>query len=261
MNILDQIMADRVKDIARAKKAVPAGHFRDAIRGRRHRSLVERLRRDGASHIIAEVKKASPSAGMICRYYDPAATARLYEKGGAVAVSVLTEPRYFLGSIAHMATVRKSVSLPVLRKDFICDPYQVAETAAHCADVILLIAAVLDPALMRTLYEEALRCGLEVLAEAHSASELRQVLDLEEAIIGINSRNLATLKCGLSTVQRLADMIPEHRLCIAESGIRKRADIVKLEKLGYDGFLVGEALLRDGDPQAKLVELRGTAGE
>lgn len=260
MNVLEQILADRRRDIARARKTLPVETLRAAARRRKHRSLSDKLR-DGASHVIAEVKKASPSAGVICKHYDPAATARAYEKGGAVAVSVLTEPHHFLGSTDHMAAVRKSVALPILRKDFICDPYQICETAACGGDVVLLIAAALDAALMRTLYEEALRYGLEVIAEAHTAKELRMALDLEEAIIGINSRNLATLKCGLSIVQRLVGSIPKHRLCIAESGIRKRADIVKLEKLGYNGFLVGEALLRDGNPLAKLKELRGVAAE
>ena len=261
MNILEQILADRARDIAKAKKAVPVEALRDASRRRRHRSLAKRLRSDGASHIIAEVKKASPSAGLICKHYDPGATARLYEKGGAIAVSVLTEPRHFLGSIEHISAVRKSVKLPILRKDFICDSYQVCETAACGGDVILLIVAALDAPLLRSLYEEALRYDLEIIAEAHTAKELRLALDLEEAIIGINSRNLATLKCGLSIVQQLAHLIPKDRLCIAESGIRKRADVVTLEKLGYDGFLVGEALLRDGDPLAKLIELRGCTPE
>lgn len=257
MNLLEQILAERQADVAKARKATPLDALRKAARRRKHRSLSERLRRDGGSHIIAEVKKASPSAGLICKQYDPAATARHYEKGGAVAVSVLTEPNRFLGSTEHMVAVRKSVSLPILRKDFIFDPYQIHETAATGGDVVLLIAAALDAALMRSLYEVAIHCGLEVIAEAHTAKELRQALDLEEAIIGINSRNLATLKCGLSIVQQLAGSIPQGRLCIAESGIRQRGDIVKLEKLGYDGFLVGEALLRDGDPEAKVRELRG----
>ncbi|MEI6971873.1 MAG: indole-3-glycerol phosphate synthase TrpC [bacterium] len=257
MNLLEQILADRRKDIARAKKAMPAENFRDAIRHRKHRSLTDRLRAGGMSRVIAEVKKASPSAGLICRRYDPAATARIYEEGGAVAVSVLTEPGHFMGRTEHMAAVREAVSLPILRKDFICDPYQVGETAASGADVLLLIAAALSPDLMRSLYEEALRCGLEVIAEAHTAAELRMVLGLEDAIIGVNSRNLATLKCGLSVVQRLAGLIPQKRLCIAESGIRTRADVVTLEKRGYNGFLVGEALLKDGNPLAKLKELRG----
>lgn len=261
MNILKQILAERVRDIAKAKKAVPVETLQASARRRKHRSLAKQLRSDGAAHIIAEVKKASPSAGLICKDYDPGATARLYEKGGAVAVSVLTEPNHFLGSVEHMAAVRKCVKLPILRKDFICDPYQVCETAAYGGDVLLLIVAALDAPLLRSLYEEALRHDLEIIAEAHTAKELRLALDLEEAIIGINSRNLATLKCGLSIVQQLAHLIPKDRLCIAESGIRKRADVVKLEKLGYDGFLIGESILRDGDPLAKVIELRGAARE
>ena len=261
MNLLEQILLERRRDISRAKKTIPIESLQLAAHRRRHRSLSDKLRRDGGSHIIAEVKKASPSAGMICRHYDPGATAQLYEKGGAIAVSVLTEPHHFLGNTEHMVTVRKSVSLPILRKDFICDPYQIYETAANGGDVVLLIAAALDGILMRSLYEVAIRCGLEVIAEAHTAKELRVALDLEEAIIGINSRNLATLKCGLSIAQQLAHYIPQNRLCIAESGIRQRGDIVKLEKSGYDGFLVGEALLRDGDPLAKLKDLRGVTVE
>ncbi|MEI6219631.1 MAG: indole-3-glycerol phosphate synthase TrpC [bacterium] len=261
MNLLEQILLERRSDISKAKRTIPVESLQRTARRRRHRSLSDKLRRYGGSRIIAEVKKASPSAGMICKDYDPGATAQLYEKGGAIAVSVLTEPHRFLGNTEHMVAVRKTVSLPILRKDFICDPYQIYETAANGGDVILLIAAALDSLIMRSLYEVAIQCGLEVIAEAHTAKELRLALDLEEAIIGINSRNLATLKCGLSIAQQLAHSIPQDRLCIAESGIRTRGDIVKLEKSGYDGFLVGEALLRDGDPLAKLKELRGVTVE
>ena len=257
MNLLEQILRDRHKDIAKARKSVSVEKLRAAALKRKHRSLVEQLRSGGSPRIIAEVKKASPSAGVICRDYNPAATARVYEKGGASGISVLTEPRYFLGSVEHMTAVRKSVKLPILRKDFICDQYQICETAAYGGDAVLLIVAALDSTLLRSLYEEALTYELDVVAEAHTKKELLLALDLEDAIIGINSRNLATLKCELSVVHQLADSIPKNRLCIAESGIKKHADVIKLEKLGFDGLLVGEALLRDKDPAAKIKELTG----
>jgi len=257
MNLLEQILKERHSDIAVARKNMPIEKLRKAATKRKHRSLVEQLRSGCSPRIVAEVKKASPSAGIIRRNYEPAATAKIYEQGGACGISVLTEPRHFLGSVEHMATVRKNVSLPILRKDFICDAYQICETAAYGGDVVLLIVAALDKALLRSLYEEALRYGLDTIVEAHTKKELTLALDMENAIVGINSRNLATLKCDLSVVQQLAASIPANRLCIAESGIKTHTDVVKLDKLGYDGLLVGEALLRENNPAAKIRELTG----
>jgi indole-3-glycerol phosphate synthase len=168
---------------------------------------------------------------------------------------VLTEPRQFLGSEQDLRAVRDAVALPILRKDFMCDVYQVYEAAAWGADAILLIVAALDDESLHGLYEAASACRLEVLAEAHTAGEVRTALSLEQAMIGVNSRDLKTLKTDLSVAAELARLVPPDRVSIAESGIRSRKDIEKLEELGYNGFLVGEALMAEDDAGAKLREL------
>lgn len=255
MNILQSIMVERRRDVEAARHEVPIETLRDLAAGRTHHSLTQRLRCASGTCVIAEIKKASPSAGLLRDDYRPEEIACAYEKAGATGISVLTEPRHFLGSEQHLRDVRKAVDLPLLRKDFLCDVYQVYESVAWGADVVLLIVAALDRSLLRTLYEEAIKCGLDVLAEAHTRREIEVVLDLERAIIGINSRDLKTLSTNLSVARELARSIPPDRLSIAESGIRKRADIEELEALGYNGFLVGEALMREKDPGVKLREL------
>jgi len=168
---------------------------------------------------------------------------------------VLTEPNYFLGSIEHLRAVKAAVKIPVLRKDFIFDPWQIEESAAYGADVVLLIVAALKPSVLRSLYEETRRLGMEALVEAHTVGELRQALDLENAIIGINCRNLSSLKTNLATARRIAPMIPENRQAVAESGIRSNTDIADLATRGYSGFLVGHALLQSGSPGTRLAQL------
>jgi indole-3-glycerol phosphate synthase len=254
MNLLAAIMAERKADVQTAKNVVAEAALRELARGRVHHSLVARLRGTPGTRVIAEVKKASPSAGVLRADYRPAELARGYERAGAVGVSVLTAPRHFQGSAQHLREVRRAVELPLLRKDFMCDPYQIAEAAAWGADVVLLIVAALEPALLRALYEAALAFGLEVLAEAHTEDELRTALDLNEAIVGINSRDLKTLKTDLAVAARLVENVPDGRPAIAESGIASRVEIERLEAAGFDGFLIGEALLRHADPAAKLRE-------
>jgi len=254
MDILRTILAERKKDVADARRRVPLGDLRELAKERRHHGLAAKLSQSG-THVIAEMKKASPSAGLLREGYHPADIARLYEQGGAAGISVLTEPHRFLGSEQDLRDVRRTVELPVLRKDFILDPYQLYETAAWGADVLLLIAAALDRSLLRDLYDEATEIGLETLAEAHTAAELEVVLGLESAVVGVNSRNLKTLETDLSVVKDLASGIPGERLSIAESGIKQRQDVEELEAAGYNGFLVGEVLVSHETPAAKLREL------
>jgi len=255
MNFLAAIMAERKADVQTAKNVVAEAALRELARGRVHHSLVARLRGTPGTRVIAEVKKASPSAGVLRADYRPAELARGYERAGAVGVSVLTAPRHFQGSAQHLREVRRAVELPLLRKDFVCDPYQIAEAAAWGADVVLLIAAALPPPDLRALYEVAIQFGLEALVEAHTAAEVKAALALEHAIVGVNSRDLKTLATDLAIARELAALIPDDRLAIAESGIRTRADVAALERAGYDGFLIGETLLRDPAPGAKLREL------
>lgn len=255
MNILDTIMAERRADAEAAGKRLPLSELRKLAVGRQHHSLVDSLIRGKGMRVIAEIKKASPSAGLLRRDYAPAVIARAYEAAGAAGISVLTEPRHFLGRDEHLREVREAVEIPVLRKDFVGDVYQVYETAALGADVILLIVATLDARLLTTLYEEAIACRLDVLVESHTAAELKRALALKKAIIGVNSRNLKTLKTDLAVARELGGMIPKNRLAIAESGIRTRADLESLQQHGYRGFLIGETLMAAKDPAAMLKEL------
>jgi indole-3-glycerol phosphate synthase len=254
MNILESIVEERRLAVEEARVAVPIEALREQARARTHHSLVDALKR-GRRNIIAEVKKASPSAGMLRENYQPDKIAGQYAQAGAAAISVLTEPRHFFGSEQDLRAVRSAVDLPVLRKDFICDAYQVCEAAAWGADVVLLIVAVLNRDTLTELYEEATALGLDVLAEAHTLEEVGRALELKDAIVGVNSRNLKTLKTDLAVARKLAADIPGDRLSMAESGIRTRTDIEELEAVGYKGFLVGEALLKETAPSEKLREL------
>jgi len=257
VNILQRIMAERREAVAAARRDVPEERLRAEAGGRVHHSLAAALAPAGKTHIIAEMKQASPSAGRLRTAYDPAAIAAGYAAAGAAGLSVLTEPNHFLGGAEHLRAARAAADLPILRKDFLCDPYQVLEAAAWGADVVLLIVAVLDDAQMRDLYDAAVAEGLEVLAEAHTAAELERALALESAILGVNSRNLKTLETDLDVAAALSACLPPGRLAIAESGIRNRSDITRLEALGYRGFLVGETLMRGASPAEELRRLRG----
>ncbi|MBU4200815.1 MAG: indole-3-glycerol phosphate synthase TrpC [Verrucomicrobia bacterium] len=256
-NFLTAVMRERRQDAQRASQKTSLITLKQQVAaGTVGRSLQNAWRRQRTAAtvpwIIAEVKKASPSAGLLCRDYHPEALARDYEKAGAAAISVLTEPRHFLGSDADLRMVRRAVGLPVLRKDFICEPYQIYESAVLGADIVLLIAAALDARDLRVLVDLAVDIGLEALVEVHTLEELEQAVLLEKAIVGVNSRDLVTLKTDLSVARRLAPYLPQDRLCIAESGIRNRRDIEALQAVGYRGFLIGEALMKSPDAGEQL---------
>ncbi|MEI6150671.1 MAG: indole-3-glycerol phosphate synthase TrpC [bacterium] len=254
-NVLAQIMRERKRDVAEARRGVPLKALLWEAEKRRHHSLVDRLRAGQGCCVVAEVKKASPSAGLLRAGFDPAELARGYAQAGAAGISVLTEPLHFLGSEADLRAVRAEVDLPILRKDFMSDPYQLAEAAAWGADVILLIVAGLDPSVCLTLHRESVELGLEAIVEVHTREELDVALQCEGAIIGVNSRNLKTLKTDLAVARDLIEKIPEGRLCMAESGIRTGDDVRLLRAAGYDGFLIGESLLRQPDPGEALRSL------
>ncbi len=257
MNLLEQIAAERRADFKKLAGSVDLAELDRHIRARRPRSLHCRLAaaQAGIPVVIAETKKASPSAGLLCAEYDPAATARQYEEAGASAISVLTEPRHFLGRGEDLALVREAVSVPLLCKDFMVDPLQINFAAAWGADVILLIAALLTDAEMREMNDRAADFGLEVLCEAHTPEEVERSLKLEGVMIGVNSRDLKTLKTDLAVARELAGLIPAERMAVAESGIRTATEIRDLMGRGYRGFLIGESLLRGGDPGASLWRL------
>jgi len=206
----------------------------------------------GQPAVIAEVKKASPSKGVLREHFVPADIARSYEAGGAVCLSVLTDVQFFQGSTAYLQQARAACSLPVLRKDFIIDPYQVVEARAMGADCILLIAACLDDAQMAELEACALELGLDVLVEVHDAAELDRALRLKTPLVGVNNRNLRTFEVSLETTLELRDRIPAGRLLVTESGILGREDVRRMRAAGVHAFLVGEAFMRAPEPGVAL---------
>lgn len=214
------------------------------------RDFVAALARTPA--VIAEVKKASPSKGVLTADFDPAGIGRSYEQGGAAALSVLTDEKHFLGSLAHLEMARAAVQIPVLRKDFTIDAYHVQQAAAHGADAILLIAAILTEREMRDFRELAERYRMAALVEVHDEEELGPAIASGARMIGVNNRNLHTFEVDLGTALRLVDKIPANVARVAESGIHSSADVRRLQAAGYQAFLVGEHLMKAGDPAAAL---------
>jgi indole-3-glycerol phosphate synthase len=253
--ILDEIVRFRRDDVARAARATPSKALeQSAAYSAPRRGFAQRLRRGGIA-IIAEVKKASPSRGVIRPDFDPVAIARAYEDAGAAGVSVLTEERFFQGHIDHVAQIRRAVKLPILRKDFLIDPYQVVEARAYGADAVLLIVAVLGNRQLDEMLTAASEHGLDVLVEVHDESELERALAAGAEIIGINNRDLRSFVTTLATAERLRPLVPAGAIPVAESGISGPADIARLRRAGFDAFLIGETLMRASDPAAKLREL------
>jgi indole-3-glycerol phosphate synthase len=208
-----------------------------------------------APAIIAEIKKASPSKGLLLDDFEPAGLARAYESGGAAAISVLTDEPFFQGSLADLESARFAIRLPVLRKDFTLDVFHVIEAAAHGADAILLIAAILSPSELRALRELAARYGMAALVEVHDERELGAALDSGATLVGVNNRNLHTFEVALDTSLRLAERIPAGTLMVSESGIQSRGDIERLRAAGFHAFLVGEHLMKSPDPAQALRSL------
>ena len=215
------------------------------------------LRSSEAPRVIAECKRRSPSRGILRFAYEPASHAVAYARAGAAAISVLTEPTFFDGSLEHLADVSAAVDVPLLRKDFIVSRYQLAEAAAAGADAVLLIVGALDDAGLRELIGAAGEFGLATLVEVHDRDELRRAVQAGASIVGVNSRNLRTLTVHPEVLEGLASEIPGDAIAVAESGIRSRADLDRFGALGYHAFLVGERLVTRDDPGAALRELRG----
>ena len=219
--------------------------------GRFHTALA---RLDGFN-VIAECKRRSPSRGVLRENYDPVAIATGYAAAGAAAISVLTEPTFFDGSLEHLAQVRAAVDIPVLRKDFVVTEYQLLEAKAAGADAVLLIVAALRPAELKVLHDHARRHGLDVLVEAHDAKELSIAIDAGARIVGINNRNLRTLEVDVHASETLIAQVPPDVVAVSESGLKTAADLVRLKALGYRAFLIGERFMAAADPGAALVNL------
>jgi indole-3-glycerol phosphate synthase len=211
----------------------------------------------GRVNVIAECKRRSPSRGLLCETYVPEAIARAYEAGGAAAVSVLTEPTFFDGALEHLAAVRRSVALPLLRKDFIVDEYQLLEARAAGADAVLLIVAALGDADLRRLREQAEAFGLAALVEVHDETELQRAVDSGARMVGVNNRNLRTLAVDVEASFRLIVRIPRGVVAVSESGLQSRGDLERLSGAGYRAFLIGERFMTDPDPAAAIAALTG----
>jgi indole-3-glycerol phosphate synthase len=256
--ILDRIVETKLREIAAARATVPDIELErrcaDLLPARDFRAAIRRF-----THItlIAEVKKASPSAGVIRADFDPVAIARIYEEHGAAAISVLTDVEYFQGSLRYLTDVRAAVDLPVLRKDFVLDRYQLLEARAAGADAVLLIAECLPGEHLATLQREAAALGLHTLVELHDADQLPRVLDSGAPVIGINNRDLRTFTTRLEHTLELLPKIPADRTVVSESGIKVHADLVRLGRAGAHAVLVGESLMRAPDIGAALVALKG----
>jgi indole-3-glycerol phosphate synthase len=261
-NILHRIVEARLASIAHRKRVLPEVALKIAVEKKvaPPRDFVDALSRTGGINIISELKKASPSRGVIRQEYAPAALAASLEEAGAAALSVLTEEDFFSGSLADLKEASRVTKIPILRKDFIVDPWQVWETRAAGADSFLLIAAILDDSSLRELLDLGRSLKMEALVEVHSRQELERALAAGARIVGVNNRDLRDFQVHVETSLELAEAIPDDRIAVSESGLRSHDDLVRLQLAGFDAFLIGEQVMQSADPGAALRELREPTG-
>ncbi len=256
--ILDKIHSHKLKEIAENKKRIPIDVLKERCKEfPKTRKFGEAIKRKNRIKIIAEVKKASPSAGIIREDFNYVNIAMEYEASGASAISVLTDKEFFMGELKYLTEIKETIQLPVLRKDFIVDSYQIYESRAAGADSILLIARLLTKEQIDTFLSLAHSLGMECLVEIHDNNELQKTLETGAVIIGINNRDLDTFETNLDTTLQLCPLIPEEKIIVSESGIKTRADVLKLEEAGIDAILIGETLMRSNDIHLKIKELLG----
>jgi indole-3-glycerol phosphate synthase len=258
-DLLKTIVAATQKTTAWRRDAEPLAALESrAMQAAPRGALFEsRLAREGHTNVIAECKRRSPSKGVLAVDYDPVAIARQYEAGGAAAISVLTEPSFFDGSLAHLSAARRAVDVPLLRKDFVVDEYQLFEARAAGADAALLIVAALEQAQLVTLQSRAWDLGLATLVEVHDDEELTRAIDSGARVVGVNNRNLRTLAVDLRASDRLAARMPSHVVAVSESGLRSRDELDRLAAAGYRAFLIGERFMTASDPARAIAELIG----
>ena len=259
--ILDKIIANKRDELARAKAAVPLEQLREGLAGARTaRDFFGALSQGSAGapiKLIAEVKKASPSQGVIRADFQPVEIARAYAAAGATCLSVLTDATFFQGSLDHLRQIRDAVELPILRKDFILDTYQLVEARAAGADAVLLIAECLDDCHLRKLHNEAIDLGMTPLVEFYEPANLPRVLAAGAQLVGVNNRDLHSFRVDLEHTIRLRNQVPADCVLVAESGIHTRADVLRLQAAGVDAMLVGESLMREPDVGAAVERLLG----
>lgn len=258
-NRLSRILQIKKEKLEQLKRTQPVLESTESQRvhheGVKIRSFYDALDRTERLNVIAEIKKASPSKGILCDDFDPVQIAMDYESSNAAAISVLTEEDHFLGSMDHLKRVRQAVARPILRKDFIFDSYQLYEAAQAGADAILLIVAILDPPQIKQLMLLAEKLGLDVLVEVHSLPELRIALEMDARIVGVNNRDLTTFRVDINTSLHLSPHVPDSVILVSESGIQTADDIRLLREAGYDAFLIGELFMKSKNPGKSLREL------
>ena len=253
--MLDKIIAQKKEEVEQRKKEITMSYMQERIaRQKPPLDLAIALKGDNI-RLIAEVKRASPSRGILCPNFNPIKLAQTYAEGGAAAISVLTEANYFVGSIEHLAAIKEVVGLPLLRKDFIFDHYQIYETRAYGADALLLIVAIVSQRQLKELVSLSHSLGLRCLVEVHNGNEVDRAVLSGAQIIGINNRDLNTFAVDINTTRRLRPLVPKEKIVVSESGIKSRKDMEKLRKWGIDAALVGEALVTTNDVRAKMKEL------
>jgi len=256
MDILGEIVSYKKKKIAEKKEKIPLAKLRDRIiRLPPARDFKKAISLPGKINLICEIKKTSPSSGLICRDFHPQNIARTYERNGAAAISVLTEDKYFQGDILHLFSVKQSVNIPILCKDFIVDEYQLYEARTFGADALLLIASLLDVEQIIKFIKMNKSLGMETLVEVHCEEDLEKVLSTPAEIIGINNRNLKDFTVDLNVTKKLKQKIPQEKIVVSESGIKNREDVLLLKSTGINAILIGQVLLESEDMGRKLEEL------
>ncbi len=260
MNILEQIYQDKLIEVRNKKKQISGQEICSQIKCSKvvlqdFSAAIEAKLAQNQIAIIAEVKKASPSKGIIRTDFDPVTIAKTYQENGATCLSVLTDEKYFMGKNEYLSTIRQNVNLPILRKDFIIDSYQILESKLIGADCVLLIMAMLDEQQATDLEQAAMEIGLSVLIEVHNKAELQKALKLKSRLIGVNNRNLKTFEISLETSKTLAPIIPQDKIIICESGVCTKNDIAQMQEIGINSFLIGESLMRQDDIGLALREL------